>query len=297
MQVEIDNRSGFCFGVVKAIGRAEEELKAEGSLFCLGEIVHNDEEVRRLSESGLKTISHTQMDKVAGQTLLLRAHGEPPETYRKAKELGIKLIDASCPVVLKLQAKVKEGWERMQKTNGQVVIYGKKDHAEVVGLMGQIEGYSILISSIEEIERIDFSRPIELFSQTTQSHDKYIQIAHEIVKRMEKAKPGSSVTFTLHKSICGQVGNRKRELAEFAPKFNVVVFVSGKNSSNGKMLYQVCKNINPNTYFVSSASEVEANWFEPHFNVGICGATSTPLWLMEQVAERIRNIGVEMEKE
>lgn len=297
MQVEIDNRSGFCFGVVKAIGRAEEELKAEGSLFCLGEIVHNDEEVRRLSESGLKTISHAQMDKVAGQTLLLRAHGEPPETYRKAKELGIKLIDASCPVVLKLQAKVKEGWERMQKTNGQVVIYGKKDHAEVVGLMGQVEGHSILISSIEEIDRIDFSRPIELFSQTTQSPDKYIQIAQEIEKRMEQVKPGSSVTFTLHKSICGQVGNRKKELAEFAPKFNVVVFVSGKNSSNGKMLYQVCKNINPNTYFVSSASEVEAHWFEPHFNVGICGATSTPLWLMEQVAERIRDIGVEMEKE
>lgn len=296
MQVEIDKRSGFCFGVVKAIGRAEEELEANGSLFCLGEIVHNGEEVNRLARSGLRTISHSEMERAAGKTLLLRAHGEPPETYRKARELGINLIDASCPVVLKLQSLVREGWRRMQQANGQVVIYGKKDHAEVIGLMGQVNGDCILVSSIDEIDQIDFTRPVELFSQTTQSPDKYMQIAEEIVQRMEKFKPGHSSQFKLHRSICGQVGNRKKELAEFAPKYDVVLFVSGKNSSNGKMLFQVCVNINPNTYFISSGDEVHPDWFRPHQRVGICGATSTPLWLMEEVARKVADIGNTIEK-
>jgi 4-hydroxy-3-methylbut-2-enyl diphosphate reductase len=289
MVVEIDNRSGFCFGVVKAIKRAETELEATQSLFCLGEIVHNDQEVERLKGRGLKTIEHNDLAKYKGKTVLFRAHGEPPSTYQKAKELGINVVDASCPVVLRLQARVREGWERMKAAGGQVVIFGKHGHAEVVGLIGQTLDEAIIVSCINDIDKIDLSKPIELFAQTTQSPDDYIQIAEEIQVRMDLVKAGHSVNFRKHNSICGQVANRKRELAEFVPRFDVIIFVSGKKSSNGKMLFEVCKSLNGKTYFVSKSQEIKKEWFLSSDRVGICGATSTPKWLMEEAASHIYN--------
>lgn len=284
IKVEIDAQSGFCFGVVNAITQAEEELAISKTLYCLGDIVHNSEEVERLKAKGLITIMHADLDTLGGKTVMLRAHGEPPETYRIAAKKGIKLVDASCPVVLKLQEKVRKGWERMQHVNGQVVIYGKKGHAEVIGLIGQTNGHAIVIESIKEIDVLDFSRPIELFAQTTKSSDEFKAIAEEVSIRMRKDTKGNPVHFKTYNSICGQVANRKKELIKFSKEHDVVLFVSGKNSSNGKMLYEVCKSINEQTYFVSSAKEVDESWFIAVKSVGVCGATSTPMWLMEQVA-------------
>lgn len=286
--VEIDKHSGFCFGVVNAISQAEEELKNEESLYCLGEIVHNSEEVDRLKKKGLVTITHNDLDNLQGEKVLLRAHGEPPATYKKAREKGIRIIDASCPVVLKLQVKVREAWVQMQKVDGQIVIFGKKGHAEVAGLVGQAQGQAIVIESARELDSLDYTKPIELFAQTTKSSDEYKTLAEEIRLRMEKASSNQSPNFKFHNSICGQVSNRKNELKEFAARFDALVFVSGKNSSNGKMLYEVCKSINPNTHFISAPNELNPEWFNSIKTVGVCGATSTPLWLMEGVADRIR---------
>lgn len=286
--VEIDKHSGFCFGVVNAISQAEEELKNEESLYCLGEIVHNSEEVDRLKKKGLVTITHNDLDNLQGKKVLLRAHGEPPATYKKAREKGIRIIDASCPVVLKLQVKVREAWVQMQKVDGQIVIFGKKGHAEVAGLVGQAQGQAIVIESARELDSLDYTKPIELFAQTTKSSDEYKTLAEEIRLRMEKASSNQSPNFKFHNSICGQVSNRKNELKEFAARFDALVFVSGKNSSNGKMLYEVCKSINPNTHFISAPNELNPEWFNSIKTVGVCGATSTPLWLMEGVADRIR---------
>ncbi len=281
--VEIDSHSGFCFGVVNAISQAEHELENDDTLYCLGQIVHNSEEEERLKSKGLVTISHNDLDRLEGQKVLLRAHGEPPETYKKALKNNIKLIDASCPVVLKLQTKVREGWERMNAIGGQVVIYGKKGHAEVVGLVGQTKGNAIVIESIREVDSLNFSKPIELFAQTTKSADDYQTISQEISKRLKADLP-----LKVHNSICGQVANRKKELMEFSKKHDVILFVSGKNSSNGKMLYEVCKSINNRTHFVTSPQEVNGGWFSGIKSVGVCGATSTPLWLMQQVADRVK---------
>jgi 4-hydroxy-3-methylbut-2-en-1-yl diphosphate reductase len=285
--VEIDRHSGLCFGVVNAISQAEEELASGEPLYCLGEIVHNNEEVERLKSKGLITITHSQLEELKGEKVLLRAHGEPPQTYKQAMESGVKLIDASCPVVLKLQSKVREGWKKMQAEGGQIVIFGKKGHAEVVGLVGQTDGNAIVVERINEIDSLDFTRPIELFAQTTISADDYKAISDEIKRRMFTESKEEPINFRVHNSICGQVANRKRELVEFSKKFDVIVFVSGKKSSNGKMLFEVCKFVNPKTYFVSSYAEVDQKWFAGVKSVGVCGATSTPLWLMEQVAERI----------
>lgn len=290
LQIEIDKSSGFCFGVVNAISQAEKELKNNGTLYSLGEIVHNDMEVERLKLLGLNTITHADLDRLQGKKVLFRAHGEPPETYKKALDKGIEIIDASCPVVLKLQIKVREGWVRMQQVGGQVVVYGKKGHAEVLGLVGQAKGGAIVIESIDEIEKLDFTKPIELFAQTTKSADEYKEIADEIRRRMGLASSGADIDFKVYNSICGQVANRKTELKSFAKKFDAIVFVSGKKSSNGKMLYEVCRSVNPKSYFISSPSEVAAEWFNKIDSVGICGATSTPLWLMEQVADSIRHL-------
>ncbi|MDD2550620.1 MAG: 4-hydroxy-3-methylbut-2-enyl diphosphate reductase [Bacteroidales bacterium] len=287
IHVEIDNHSGFCFGVVNAISRAEEELAKNGRLYCLGQIVHNSEEEQRLQSLGLKVISHSDLDNLHGEKVLLRAHGEPPSTYKKAIEKGIALIDASCPVVLRLQTKVRLGWEAMSKIGGQVIIFGKKGHAEVVGLLGQTNGNAIVIESINKLTSIDFSKPTELFAQTTMSSDEYNAIASEIGQKL-KVK---SIPFKVHNSICGQVANRKKELMKFSRNHDVILFVSGKNSSNGKMLYRICKEINPKTYLVSTPSELKAYWFKNTKTVGICGATSTPLWLMEKVAIEVKKIG------
>lgn len=285
--VEIDKRSGFCFGVVNAINRAEKELESDEPLYCLGEIVHNGEEVERLKSLGLITISHNDLEGLSGKKVLLRAHGEPPETYRKASAHGVNLVDASCPVVLKLQEKVRKGWEKMQQQNGQVVVFGKKGHAEVVGLVGQTQGNAIVIESISEVDSLDFTRPIELFAQTTKSADEYKTLSEEISARMGVDSAGNPIHFRAYSSICGQVASRKKELISFSKNHDVILFVSGKNSSNGKMLYEVCKSINSRTHFVTSGSEVDKRWFNNAQSVGVCGATSTPLWLMEQVAAKV----------
>ncbi len=287
-KVEIDENSGFCFGVVNAITHAEDELSKGEPLYCLGQIVHNSEEVNRLKSKGLITISKDDLRNLKGEKVMLRAHGEPPETYKSILDNGIELIDASCPVVLKLQVRVREGWKKMKQQGGQVVIFGKRGHAEVVGLLGQTNNQAIVIEGINEIDRLDFTKPIELFAQTTKNADEYKQIALAIQDKIE-ANGGMRVAPSLkvHNSICGQVANRKAELSKFASKHDVVLFVSGKNSSNGKVLFNFCKSINPNTYFISSASELKNDWLKNAESVGICGATSTPRWLMEQVAETI----------
>lgn len=285
MKVEIDSRSGFCFGVVNAIRHAENEMTENDTLYCLGDIVHNSEEVKRLEGLGLKTISHADLDNLSGAKVLIRAHGEPPSTYQKAKEKGIQLVDASCPVVLKLQERVKKGWETMLPKGGQVVIYGKKGHAEVNGLVGQTNGEAIVVEHIEDANAIDFTKPVVLFSQTTKDTEGYEQLAELIRKRMAQHFPANNLPLKVNNTICGQVSNRKRELVAFSQTHDVIIFVSGAKSSNGKMLYEVCLGANPNTYMVTNANDLKPEWFATAQTVGICGATSTPLWLMEKVKE------------
>ena len=286
IHVEIDSNSGFCFGVVNAITQAEKELAKNNTLYSLGQIVHNSEEEQRLQSLGLKTINHKDLENLQGKTVLLRAHGEPPSTYKKAIEKGINLIDASCPVVLKLKKRIKAGWEAMKEIDGQVIIFGKKGHAEVMGLLGQTDNKAIVIESIKELSTINLSKPTELFAQTTKSSDEYKAIANAIE---QKLKP-KSIHFKAHNSICGKVANRKNELIKFSKNHDVILFVSGKNSSNGKMLYEVCKGINKKTHFVSTVNELKTSWFKNIKTVGICGATSTPLWLMEKVADKAKNM-------
>lgn len=278
MKVEIDNNSGFCFGVVYAIEMAEDYLDEVGSLFCLGDIVHNDKEVQRLEAKGLKIIDHSDLKELRDTTVLIRAHGEPPETYRLALENNIELIDASCPVVLKLQNRVRNAYEE----DSQIVIYGKPGHAEVNGLIGQTHQEAIIVTKEEDLEKIDFSRPISLFSQTTKSTEGFYKIKSLIEAR--------SSEFKANDTICRQVSNRDPQLRIFSTQYDVVIFVSGKKSSNGKVLYEVCKSINPRSYFISDLKEIEPYWFENCVSVGICGATSTPMWLMEEVADAIRKL-------
>ncbi len=283
MIVEIDPGSGFCFGVTSAIHKAEEQLGKENNLYCIGEIVHNQAEVNRLKQKGLVTVERHDMQHYPGKTILIRAHGEPPETYEIAEKYHIGLIDATCPVVLKIQQRIKQAYEAMKKINGQVVIYGKKGHAEVEGLLGQTAYTGLLIENINDLDSIDFERPVELFSQTTQSIDSFYLIAEEIKKK-------SKAWLKIHDTICRQVSNRIPQLLEFVAKYDVIVFVSGKNSSNGKLLFEICKGKNANTYHVSDVSEINERWFSGKEKAGICGATSTPHWVMDEVAERIRNL-------
>lgn len=278
MRVEIDNNSGFCFGVVYAIEMAEDYLDEVGSLFCLGDIVHNDKEVQRLEAKGLKIIDHADLKELRDTTVLIRAHGEPPETYRIALENNIELIDASCPVVLKLQNRVRNAYEE----DSQIVIYGKPGHAEVNGLIGQTHQEAIIVTKEEDLDKIDFSRPISLFSQTTKSTEGFYKIKSLIEARANE--------FKANDTICRQVSNRDPQLRIFSSHYDVVIFVSGKKSSNGKVLYEVCKSINPRSYFISDIKEIEPIWFDDCESVGICGATSTPMWLMEEVANAIRNL-------
>jgi len=289
MEINIDKKSGFCFGVVKAIGKAEEALSAGNTLYCLGDIVHNQEEVKRLESIGLITIDHEQFKTLKNVPVLIRAHGEPPETYRIAEENGIELIDASCPVVLKLQSRIKTGYENVHNANGQLVIYGKHGHAEVNGLLGQVQSDAIVISNESELEKIDFSKPISLFSQTTKSLQSYYKMGDTIKQRMQEAQQAEEVNFVFTDTICRQVSNRDADLRKFAQAHDVVVFVSGKKSSNGQVLYGVCKEENPNSYIVSNEEEVDVQWFNQVKTVGISGATSTPMWLMEKVKAKINS--------
>ena len=284
MRVEIDEQSGFCFGVVNAIRKAEESLSG-GEVFCLGDIVHNRLEVSRLQQLGLKTIRHTDFPELSGKTVLIRAHGEPPSTYDEAVKNKITLVDATCPVVAKLQEHVKKAYEAMSKRNGQVVILGKKGHAEVVGLDGQAEGQAIIIDCPEDLEQLDFSRPIYLLSQTTQSLNVFQKVKDEVLCRASDPEQ-----VYVHDSICRSVSNRDPHLREFSKNHDVILFVSGKKSSNGQALFQACIESNPRSYKIEDETELQPEWFVGAASVGVCGATSTPKWLMEQVADQINKM-------
>jgi len=290
MKIEIDNNSGFCFGVVNAIQLAEKELENNDILYCLGDIVHNSAEVERLKSKGLVTINHKQFKDLKNCKVLLRAHGEPPETYEIAKKNNIQLIDASCPVVLKLQNNIKHGFDDFLKKGGQVVIYGKEGHAEVNGLVGQTSGKAIVIGGFNDLDKIDYSKPVNLFSQTTKSIEGFYEVQKEIEKRMIATQGPKEIDFITNDTICRQVSHRQPQLREFVKNHDVVIFVSGKKSSNGRMLFQVCQAENPNTFFVSEQSELKKAWFNEVKSVGVCGATSTPRWLMENVASEIKKI-------
>ncbi len=283
MQIEIDDKSGFCFGVVRAISEAEQALANGGTVWSLGDIVHNRIEVQRLESLGLHTITHDEMRSLGkGSRLFIRAHGEPPMTYRLARERGIEVIDATCPVVARLQARVVKAHEAMFAVGGQVVILGKRGHAEVVGLTGQVEAPTLVIENEGDLDRIDFTRPIYFLSQTTQSIALFNRLGEEMLRRSVAPE-----RVTLDDTICRQVSGREQHLADFARRFDVIIFVCGRKSSNGKVLYEVCRSHNPHSYNIEEAGELEASWFEGVSSVGICGATSTPKWLMEEVAREI----------
>ena len=286
MNVTIDANSGFCFGVVYAIQMAEDELDANGSLFCLGDIVHNNMEVERLEKKGLKIIDHQEFQKLQNTKVLIRAHGEPPETYKTAIENNRELIDASCPVVLKLQNRIRNGVENLG--DGQIVVYGKEGHAEVNGLVGQTNGKAIIVSDIDELDLIDFNKPVQFFSQTTQPTDGFKFMLEEITLRINHAGHDPIEFLSSNDTLCRQVSNREPQLLEFSKAHDVILFVSGKKSSNGKVLFDVCKSVNPQTYFISEWKEVDLTWMQGANSVGICGATSTPMWLMEEIERALR---------
>jgi 4-hydroxy-3-methylbut-2-enyl diphosphate reductase len=271
LKVTIDKSSGFCFGVVYAIDMAEDILDHEDYLYCLGDIVHNDEEVLRLKAKGLRIIDHEQLQELTDEKVLIRAHGEAPSTYELALKNNLTLIDASCPVVLKLQNRIKNSHDDEE----QILIFGKHGHAEVIGLQGQTNGNAIVFQDIAELDNLDLPNKFTLYSQTTKSTDKFYQIKDELLNRGYEVKANDT--------ICRQVSNRYEELEKFVYNFDKIVFVSGKKSSNGKVLYDVCKKYNPNSYFISNVEELDKNWFMENDRVGICGATSTPMWLMEDV--------------
>ena len=280
--VEIDRHSGFCLGVVKAINKAEKYLDNNDSLYSLGDIVHNDMEVDRLEKEGLKTIDHEDFSKLNNVTVLLRAHGEPPSTYEIAKKQGIELVDATCPVVLSLHSRIKKVYEEHKNDGTQIVIFGKQGHAEVIGLLGQTENKAIVLQKSSELDCLDFSKPIYLISQTTKSLDDFRLLVSGI---KEKIQPG--VSFEYRDTICRQVANRLPHLRDFAAKFDTVLFVSGTKSSNGKELFEACQKVNSKTYFISAVEETKIEMIEGASSIGICGATSTPFWLMEKVKIRV----------
>lgn len=281
MIVEIDSESGFCFGVVTAIRKAEEELSRTGTLYCLGDIVHNSNEVERLCHEGLKTITHSELAGLHDVKVLLRAHGEPPATYDTALKNNIEIIDATCPVVLQLQRRIKEAYHREPDERPLIIIYGKRGHAEVNGLVGQTSGEAVVVESEEELDAIDLDQDVELYSQTTKS----ISGFHGIVEAIKNRKKKGS--FRYHDTICRQVSNRMSNIREFARNHEVIIFVCGEKSSNGKVLFQACKEENPRSHLISNESDLVPDWYDGASSVGICGATSTPSWLMNNVKTRI----------
>ncbi|MEG1617742.1 MAG: 4-hydroxy-3-methylbut-2-enyl diphosphate reductase [Bacteroidales bacterium] len=283
--IELDKGSGFCFGVVNAINKAEEELEKGEVLYCLGDIVHNSNEVERLNAKGLVIIDHAQFAELKNAKVLLRAHGEPPETYEIAKRNNIQIIDATCPVVLQLQRKIKKMNAESAPAKGQILIFGKNGHAEVNGLVGQTDGKALVIEKPEDLDRVDFSKDIRLFSQTTKSIDHFQEVIAEIEKRKTE-----SADFKYFDTICRQVSNRMPNIREFAKNHDVILFVSGKKSSNGRVLFEECLKINPKSYLVSDETEIDPTTLENAVSIGICGATSTPKWLMEKVAEYVKTI-------
>ena len=280
VQIEIDNGSGFCFGVTTAIQKAEEELAAGKTLYCLGDIVHNGMECERLKQLGLVTINHEEMKQLHGVKVLLRAHGEPPSTYEIARENDIEIIDATCPVVLQLQRRIKKQYDACPEA--QIVIFGKPGHAEVLGLVGQTESKAIVIANVEEVKRLDFTRDIYLYSQTTKSLDEFHRIIEYI---QEHISPDA--TFKSFDTICRQVANRMPNISTFAARHDLVLFVCGRKSSNGKVLFNECKSVNPNSHLIEGPEEIKKEWLDGVRTIGICGATSTPKWLMEQCRDAI----------
>ncbi len=292
MTVDIDQKSGYCFGVEFAIQMAEDELAQNESLYCLGDIVHNSMEVNRLAAKGLVVINHQQLAELHNCKVLIRAHGEPPETYQIALKNNIELIDASCPVVLKLQNRVRNEHKKVTAAHGQTVIYGKQGHAEVVGLTGQTANEAIVVMNDEDLDKVDFTQPITLFSQTTKSTTGFARLVEKIKERIATTAPEMEAHFNINDSICRQVSNRDKHLARFASVHDVVLFVSGKKSSNGKALFQVCLQANARSHFIENEHEIDPAWIKPNDSVGICGATSTPTWLMEQVKESLLQLAV-----
>lgn len=289
IQIEIDHGSGFCFGVTTAIKKAEEELAKGGTLYCLGDIVHNGMEVERLHEQGLITINHEQLKELHDVKVLLRAHGEPPETYEIARQNNIEIIDATCPVVLQLQKRIKKQYECNEEDNNteenrQIVIFGKNGHAEVLGLVGQTRSKAIVIEKFDDVKLLDFNRNIYLYSQTTKSLDEFHHIIEYIQEHIAK-----EAEFKSFDTICRQVANRMPNISTFASRHDVVLFVSGRKSSNGKVLFHECKRVNANSFQIESAKEINLSWFDGVSTVGICGATSTPKWLMEECRDYILN--------
>jgi len=290
LQVTIDPRSGFCFGVVYAIGVAERELAKQPVLYCLGDIVHNGMEVERLRRAGLRIIGHEELKTLRHCKVLIRAHGEPPETYATAFRNHIELIDASCPIVLNLQNAVGNDYNEMLSRNGQVVIYGKQGHAEVNGLNGQAGGNAIIISGESDLDQVDFGRPVRLFSQTTMPVDGFDKMVQAIRSRMEDAASGKQIDFVWNDTICRQVSNRSAHLHDFAGRHDVIIFAGSEHSSNGKVLYKVVKEANPKSHFIAGPGDLEAEWFRDAASAGVCGATSTPMWLMEDIEKKIEEI-------
>lgn len=287
MTIEIDQGSGFCFGVTRAISKAEEELSHGKTLYCLGDIVHNGQECSRLQQLGLITIEHDEFNQLQDSTVLLRAHGEPPSTYQKALQNNLELIDATCPVVLHLQERIKKEYNLSPTSSApkQIVIFGKNGHAEVLGLVGQTDGTAIVIEKPEEVNKLDFSRDICLYSQTTKSLDGFRQVVEYIQQNIQP-----TATFTYYDTICRQVANRMPHIRDFASRHDVVLFVCGRKSSNGKALFEQCLKVNAHSYMIDAASEIESHWLEGYDSVGICGATSTPKWLMEECKVRIEEL-------
>jgi 4-hydroxy-3-methylbut-2-enyl diphosphate reductase len=290
MKITIDKSSGFCWGVVRAINFAENELQESEKLYSLGDIIHNPMEIQRLEQKGLTTISRADLAQAKGAKVLIRAHGEPPETYRAARDLGIELIDATCPVVTRVQERIR----RYYNDGYQVVVYGKKEHAEVIGLVGQTHGEAVVIKSLEEISKIDLTRKTVLFSQTTMDKATFYKIKDELERRIKELVVESfeenALDFHAKDTICGQVSGRDRKLRAFAEENDIVIFIAGRNSSNGKVLFQICKETNPRTYFIETEAEIERAWFAGVERAGITGATSTPQWLMERVKDVLESM-------
>lgn len=293
MKVTVDKNSGFCWGVVRTVDIAEAELESSedrSELYSLGEIIHNPMEIERLEKKGLKTITHSELENLKGAKILIRAHGEPPETYRRARELGIELIDATCPVVTKVQERIRKFYEQ----GYQIIIFGKKDHAEVIGLIGQTNGEAVVVKSVEEIGNVDVSRKTVLFSQTTMDKAAFYRVKEELEKKIKELVidtfEDEAIDFHAKDTICGQVSGRDKKLREFAHQNDIIIFVAGRHSSNGKVLYEISRKENPRTYFVENESEVQHEWLEGVETVGISGATSTPQWLMERVKSRVESM-------
>jgi 4-hydroxy-3-methylbut-2-en-1-yl diphosphate reductase len=290
MQISIDKNAGFCSGVKRAVEMAENELRGGGPLYCLGQIVHNEEEEQRLKAMGMKVIDHRELETLRNARVLIRAHGEPPETYRTAHENNIQLIDGTCPVVLRLQNRIRVARENGKSTQAQVVIYGKPNHPEVIGLNGQIKNEAILIENPKDINKIDFTRPVCLFAQTTKNKTIYNRIIKEIENKRGQLLPGGELHFSATDSICGQVSKRDDNLREFARQNDVVIFVGGEHSSNGKYLFSVCRDENPRSHYIGGAESIKPEWFAGTLKAGITGATSTPGWLLKSVAAAISKL-------